>query len=240
MTAVRKLTLGLRTENKTFRIDSIWGMLVDSILEARGKEIPNTYYTQIAETSKKGVVNLLNEDEGNSLLITRQDIAFTKDAYPNGHVNLDEAFSEFSRVWNVVQKTLKLKGVRRIGIVAEHRLNPPNNNNLELMAKLTKLTGKENVANFSLHFENRVPVKAGTVIDVQKGSFTNLIYDFYDSAIDTTDSEVGKINANFDYQNYFTPSLDTRISEEMENHFYAFKKELVKFDDELKRLGFKK
>lgn len=243
MMSVKKLTLGLRPETKAFRVSSLDGLVVDAILDARGKEIPETYYTQIAETRDTGKANsvsLQNSEKSNALLVDRENITFTKSAYPNSHINLDETISEFKNVWDVIQKVLKLKGIRRIGLVAEHRFEPAKNSSMELLRTLTKLPDRANPASFSLHYESRLPIKPGIPIDAVKGAFTNLIYDFYDSALDTSSPEAGKINANLDYQTYYAPSLDARIVDEIETNFYAFKKELVNFEQELVRLGLRK
>lgn len=238
--SVKKLTFGLQPENKAFRVSSMAGIIVDALLEARGKEISDTYFTQIAETANKGVVSLMNEKAGNTLIIDRQNVALTKSAYPNGHVKLDESFAEFKVIWGIIQKVVKFKEIRRIGIVAEHRFDVAQNNNIELIGALTKLPSCNSPANFTLHYESRIPAKSGAIIDTAKGGFTNFIYDYYDSSLDTSVPEEGKINANFDYQQYYSPSLDTRIVEEMEAHFYAFKKEQAIFEGELVRLGLRK
>ena len=240
MMSVKKLTLGLQPETTTFRVSSMAGIVVDAILDARGTDIPDTYYTQIAETGKTGTISLMNEKKGNVLLVDRQNVAFTKSAYPNGHVNLDETISEFKNIWSIVQKVVKLKGIRRIGLVAEHRFEPEKNNNIELLRTLTRLPERSNPAHFSLHYESRIPPKAGDSIDTAKGAFTNLIYDFYDSALDTSVPEAGKLNANLDYQKYYAPSLDAKIVDEIEAHYYAFKKELATFESELVKLGLRK
>jgi len=142
-------------------------------------------------------------------------------------------------IFGLIQRIVKLKGIRRIGLVAEHRFEPRKNNNTELLSVLTKLPSKTYPARFTLHYENRAP-SSGATLDIEKGAFTNSIYDFYDSALDASAPVEGKINANLDFQRYYAPSLNTKITEEAEKHFYEFKKELKKFDDEINNLGFKK
>lgn len=240
MTSVKKLTLGIRPEIRAFRVESIRGLLIDALLEARGIEIPETYYTNIAEGQDGALVSLTNEKEGNYLLVDRENIAFTKDAYRNnGHVDLDKTFKEFIGIFAVVQRVVKLKGIRRIGLVSEYRFDAVKNNNVELLTTLTKLPKLDFPAHFTLHYESRTPSTASP-LDTVKGAFTNAIYDFYDSALDTSVPVEGKINANLDYQKYYAPSIDTKIGDEAEKHFYAFKKELKKFDEEIAKLGLKK
>lgn len=240
MAAVKKLTLGFRPEIRAFRVESMRGLIVDALLDARGADIPETYYTDIAESSDRGLVSLMSEKDGNLLIVDKENIAFTKNAYRNnGHVDLDKTFKEFMGIFSVIQRIVKFKGIRRIGLVAEHRFDAVKNNNIELLTTLTKLPNREFPAHFTLHYESRTP-STKSALDTVKGAFTNSIYDFYDSALDKSVPVEGKINANFDYQRYYAPSLDTKILEETEQHFYAFKKELKKFDEEIVKLGLKK
>lgn len=241
MSAVKKFVLGIRPANKMFRLDSLKGLLVDAFLDARGKEISENYYTSVAETGAAAFVSLQNEEEGNHLLIDRDNIVFTKNKYKtNTHVNLDEALVEFRKLWAIAQKIVNFKGIRRIGFVAEHRLTPSGNNNADLLETLTTISGKEFPFGFSLHFESRTPSKGSTSVDIEKGKFTNVIYDYYDSAMDAEEKESNKINANIDYQKYFMPLIETGKFDEMEIVFYEFKKELTKFEEEIVKLGLKK
>lgn len=241
MSAVKKFVLGIRPANKMFRVESLKGLLVDAFLEARGKEISESYYTSIAETGAAPFVALQNEEEGNYLIIDRDNVVFTKSKYKtNSHVDLDEAIGEFRKIWNIAQKIINLKGIRRIGYVAEHRITPNGNNNAELLKALTKISGKEFPFGFNLHFESRAPSKGSTSVDIEKGRFTNVIYDYYDSAMDSAEKEPNKINANIDYQKYFMPLIDTGKFDEMEKVFFEFKKELAKFEAELVKLGLSK
>ncbi|MGZ3240520.1 MAG: hypothetical protein ACXWJK_09165 [Burkholderiaceae bacterium] len=239
MAVVKKLTLGFLLEVKAFRVESLRGSIIDALLEARGSAIPKTYYTAIAEGRDGGLVSLMNEDEGNLLMLDRQNVIFTKNSYAKGHVDLDSTFKEFINVFGVVQRVANFKGVRRIGLVAEHRFDAIKNNNVELLANLTKLPTIEFPGHFTLHFESRAPATSSP-LDTAKGAFTNVIRDFYDSALDTSVPAEGKINANVDFQRYYAPALDTKISEAAEQHFFGFKKELSSFNADIIKLGFKK
>jgi hypothetical protein len=202
--------------------------------------IPKTFYTDIAESGDRNLISMMSEKEGNLMTIDRQSIVFTKNAYPNnGHVDLDTTFKQFMDIFRLAQQIVKFKGIRRIGLVAEHRFNAVKNNNIELLNNLTKVPAKEFPGHFMLHYESRTP-SSGSPLDTVKGAFTNTICDFYDSSLDTSVPVAGMINANLDYQRYFAPSLDTKIAEEAEKHFFGFKKELIKFDLEITKLGLKK
>lgn len=239
MSAIRKITFGIRPENKAFRIDSMWGLIVDSILDARGKDISETYFNQIAETSKQGVISLLNEKEGNILSIDRQNVTFTKNAYPDDRIDLDKTFLEFMKLWGVIQKVVKFNRIRRIGIVVEHRFDSLNNNK-DLISKLTVFPIPTQAAAFNLHFESRAPKIGNELFDAKKSGFVNKIYDFYDSELDVAFPTEGKINANFDFQKYYEPPLTNKINDEIELHFYAFKKELANFEEQIESLGITK
>lgn len=239
MSCVKKFTLGFQPETKAFRVESLRGIIIDELLRAIGNEIPETYYTSIAEGTG-GLISLTNKDQSNLLNVDRQNIVLTKSAYENeSHVNTDETFKEFSKLFEIIQKTVKFRGIRRIGFVAEHRFDSEKGSSGHLLQMLSKIPNKNNPANFSLHFEARGPVP-GQLFDTSKGAFVNCIYDFYDSTMDAQFPTEGKINANFDFQRYYSPSLDTKIWQETEKHFYAFKKELAKFQSDLTDWGLKK
>jgi hypothetical protein len=89
-----------------------------------------------------------------------------------------------------------------------------------------------------MQYESRTPSAKGPV-NIAKDDFINAIYQFYDSAIDATNPSEGKINANLDFQHYYSPAVTTKIVDETEKLFYAFKKELTKFDQEITGMGLK-
>ncbi|CAB3798816.1 hypothetical protein [Pararobbsia alpina] len=240
MIAVKKLSLGFRPENKAFRTDSLRGTLIDALLDARGSTIPDTFYAGILDPSPPSVISMANQEEGNVLYIDRDNVVFTKDTYKNnGHVDLDKTFGEFRKVWNVIQKVLNLRNIRRIGMLAELRFEAAKNNNLELLSLLSKIPARENTAHFVLQYEHRSP-PSNAPLDILKGAFTNTIYQFYDSAVDAASPAEGKINANIDFQRYYSPTLNDRVFEEAQKHLFQFKKELTKFDSEITALGIKK
>ena len=81
MAIVKKLTLGFRPQNRAFRVDSMRGILIDALLDARGTTLSDTFYTGVADTTVPGVISMINQDEGNVLFIDRENVVFTKDAY---------------------------------------------------------------------------------------------------------------------------------------------------------------
>lgn len=241
MAHVKKLILGLQPTNRMFRIGSLSGVIIDALLAARGNELSVDYYLQIGESKNQVFINLINEKEGNSLFIDTNNVVLTKSAYPDGHVDLDVTLKEFLAVWNIVNKIVQLKEVRRIGWVAEHRLELPESNNQYLLTKLTKIAPPEHPAKFRLSFENHRPTKDPLVRpDVSKSDFTNVMYEYYDSAMDTQDPADGKVNANIDFQKYYAPPLQNRLANGIEAHFYAFKTELTTFYAQWTELGLKK
>ncbi|MBC8735620.1 hypothetical protein F6X40_01910 [Paraburkholderia sp. UCT31] len=241
MSIVKKLTLGFRPGNRAFRVESMRGLLIDTLMDARGSALPETFYTLIADPSPAGVVSLMDQEQGNILYVDRDNVVITRDVYKkqNGNIDLEAAFGDFKRVWGVIQGVLKLDNIRRIGIVAEHRYKASGDGSSDLISKITRLPVHDYPANFTLQFESRTHSGKGK-LDAAKGAFTNCIYQIYDSAIDATAPAEGFINSNFDYQTYYSPLINTKnVTEEMERHFFAFKRELVKFNSEMDGLGLK-
>lgn len=217
------------------------GYLVDAILDARGKEVASEYYDQIAETGSQGFINLRGAKNQNLLHIDKHQIILTKQCYPEEHVELLATLEEFKSILTVVHRSAKITGFRRIGLAAEHRFKSGDtNNNKALFERLTTLPTPKFGASFALHYESRKPTSEGISPDINKSDFTNTIVDFYDSANDASFPADGQINANLDYQRYYTPPFDGKLNSEVEKQFYAFKKELELFHAELTRLGFHK
>lgn len=238
MLPIKKFYLGLQPEIRAFRIDSLIGMIIDTILDARGSDIPNSFYSQIIESSNPVSATLFNIDKSNLIFISKENITFTKSLYPDKEVNTDQSISEFEKVWNLIQSKVNLKKIRKIGFAAEHRITPDNNPNIQLLMNLTKIENKKNYpSKFNLHFESRSEDIEKLGVDGNSLSFQNIIYDFYDSSLDADSPEPNKFNINFDYQNYYTPAINDKVFPAIRRNFVEFKKELLGFNNELKNLG---
>lgn len=240
MARINKFVIGIRPASRMFRIPSVIGLIIDSILSERGgKTLADDYFLEVASNHEKMNYRLRNDDLGNTLIINMDNIVFTKDYYGNEkQFNFKKVHSEFLHIWQIVNENLKIKDIRRIGIVAEHQFEEEETkSNKILVETLTPFENIKHPAKFRLKFENRHPTAEGLAPDLEKSDFINVIYDIYDSEEDADHPAKGSINANIDVQRYFSPLLKSNIPEQILKLHNMFQNERTKFETFLKNRG---
>ena len=240
MMRISKLVIGIRPSNKMFRISSIAGNLIDNLLGMRGqKPIDNLYFTEVSRNLEQGSIGLKNEQETNILKIDMDNIIFTKDYYSIGKkLDIEKAIDEFRALWRTINTNLHVKEIRRIGMVAEHRLDADSNSaSKTILEKYTNIETNNHPSKMLLRFEDRKPTKEGGIPDIKKSDFINIIRDYYDSTSDIDHPEDDKINANIDVQRYYSPLLTGNVIDEIVKLKKAFNEERKLLNDELKLKG---
>ena len=220
-----------------FRVNTLNGSIIDAVLALRGsKPIDDEYYKEVASNNDQGSYRLQNQKLGNILKFDLSNVVFTKDAYDLGSaINIEKSLGEFEVIWNAINGILQMHDVRRIGFSVEHRIDLSGvNPNSQAMATLCKLSTPSHPAKFLLHFEDRRPTKEGHFPDIEKSHFVNVIYDYYDSDQDVDHPEPGFLNANIDYQQYYSPLISRNIWDEVKIHSRRFNDELKSFRTSLK------
>ena len=203
------------------------------------RTIDEKYYTQIARNNETGSYKLFNEELGNVLKLDLDNVIFIKDYYNSTKTfNFNKVLTEFKQIWTIVNDILKLKDIRRIGIVAEHQIDIDKANvNKRLIESLTTFNETNHPAKFLLRFENRCPTKEGIAPDIKKSDFVNVIQDIYDSEFDTENPKKGSFNANIDIQRYYSPLLKANVVEEVKKLNKTFIKETKKLESFLREKG---
>ena len=171
------------------------------------------------------------------LLITHDDLTFTRDLYENEKLFRFEDFAkEFRAIWDIVNSILKVRNIRRIGYVVEHRfsIKEPSNH---IFPKIIKLTKDGQIDNFVLTYESRTFAE-GEKPDIEKANFVNEICSIYDSVKDVEHPEKGFLNVNIDVQRYFAPAYNGKVSDEL---LKLYNKDFVPanktYFEQLKKLG---
>lgn len=239
MMRIKKFTLGIRPSQKMFRVSSLHGSLVDSVLGLRGtKPIGDEYYSEISRSAEPMTIQLRSEEQGNTLTVDLDNIVFSKDLYNSEkRFDIDEVLDEFRAVWKQVNEVLHVKDIRRIGVVIEHQLAVKENPSAALLKKLTSITAGEHAAKFMLHFEERYRTSKGGIPDFKKDDFINVIRDYYDSERDADHPTDGHINANLDVQRYYSPLLTGNVFDEIVLFRQQLSKEQARFEQDLKQRG---
>ena len=185
--------------------DSIDGLMIDALLAQRGiKPLDDEYYKEIATNRELGTFRLQNLDLGNILRVDMNSVVLIKDAYDSqSHINIEKTFTEFEVIWDALNQILEMNDVRCIGIAAEYQIDlGAKNPNIPAMDLLCKIKKPAHPGKFHLRYEDRRQTKDGLVPDINKSDFVNVIFDYYDSEMDTEHPSPGSFNANIDYQKY--------------------------------------
>ncbi len=219
-----------------FRVSSLAGQIIDEILSNQGKKhLADDYYSEVSTMADTGAFALINKKLGNILSVKRNDITFTKDAYTlqNKNISISKTIKEFSAIWNILNNQLKVRDIRRIGIVAEHQVKKDNQSKLLLNA-LTSFKTPAHPGKFLLRYEDRRPTKEGITPDINKSDFINVIYNYYDSEIDQQHPTKNAINMNIDLQRYYSPLISSNINDEIHKLAKQFEGEERQFIELLK------
>ncbi|MEQ8857599.1 MAG: hypothetical protein RIC56_03035 [Pseudomonadales bacterium] len=237
MIDIQKLTIGVRPALKVFRLHTLGGSLVDSLLAARGstKPLAPDYFHTIGTNVEKGAYRLASEDNSNVLTMQPADVIFTKDAYDlESSIDLGEFLREFDAIWKVLDETLHFRDVRRIGIVAETRIWGKSAHR-SLFHRLMNLD-IPNPFKLNLRFEERRQTKEGLAPDLEKSDYVNIIHSYYASSLDTEHPEDDAVNANLDVQRYYMPWLTSDVPRSAAQVSRTFEREFARLDKILKEI----
>ena len=239
MLPIKKFIIGIRPARKMFRVRSTWGDIADAVLDALDdKHLGADYYTKIGTNDARDALSMSNPDNGNVLRVDFNNVVFSASTYGAEHrVNTSKAFEQFEILWRAVNSKLKMTDVRRIGIAGESRIYDIDDPSKALAEALNKFPAPQYTAKFHQVYEERTPVKATGKPDFAKSQFMNKIRTFYESTMDADYPEDDSINANFDFQHYYSPLLTRNAVGEAKIHFRDFEKQWKTFADEVKNLG---
>ena len=241
MAKLLKVVIGVKPAKRMFRVTSLSGEVLDALIESVGeKHLPDDYYTQATRSSDGSYIRLADADDINILSVDTENIIFTKDHYDKDiRINFDDAQKEFQQVWDACQSVLKVRNIRRIGIVGEFRIDPIESNpSLSLLSKLTRFERQGHVAKFSMQFETRhLTTNDKGLPDVKASDFWNCIETYYDSELDADHSNGNQITAMLDVQRYFTPLLNGNVPEEVRKLRKRFEDITHQMKDRLEKLG---
>jgi hypothetical protein len=244
VTHARKITIGVQPIDKVYRVHSLGGAVVDSILGLRLKELPEDYFEEVAVAhGTQNGYRLSGRKGENSLVFTESQLVFTRDHHESSsRLDFDKVASEFRLIWNAANSILQMANVRRIGIVAECLYTVPHKSvSGWLRSRLLSPQLHAEVLHserFTLRFEERELAKDGIAPDPKKADFHNTICTIYDNAYDDTHPVPGFVVLSVDTQRYFAPVISGKtVPEEMQKLRRQFELSLAKFDQQLVTLG---
>ena len=184
-----------------------------------------------------GGVRLQSDDGTRTLSITSEDIVYGKDSYgTNAAIGFETLSEEFLALWQTINGALKIEFVRRIGVVAEHRVPDVKAPAKVVWEQLSKFPVPRAPARYQCQFEKRTPLPDGGMPDTKTSDFVNVIYSIYDSAVDVDRPVENAINCNIDVQRYYTPVVEggavggslRRLKEQFDGERHEFYSVLAK------------
>lgn len=202
-------------------------------------------------TNEKGnAVVVMNEDLGNALQVDMSNVIFTK-RVPDTDVEADEgiavekALGEFKILWRIVDDLLKVRHVRRIGMVATYHFSSAEPS-IELIRALTRIDTGPHPRKFSLRFEDRQPTLEGIAPDIEKDDFVNVIYTYRDREAPQPEGEIEEeakkarinfIQADMDMQRYYEPRLPSVTAKHIDEVYRTFVSRRKTFEAYLDEIG---
>lgn len=236
-----RFVIGIHFNEKMFRLQSVGGLVIDSILKLRDTEIKNDYFTKVSTSltrENEYTISLIDDSGENIIVISPEQFVFKKKSITEGStVNVIKAIEEFQILWKTANKIILFPASRRIGFVGEIRINErkSGDSGLQLIQAITKFNSPASCGRFHLTFEDRELTKEGKLANVDSDDFWTKHLSFYNSEIDET-PEKGKINANIDVQRYFNPAKVDPLKE-LNAIKSRFTEEKTKFKNQLKNIG---
>jgi len=235
---IKKLTVGIMPAVQMFRVSTLSGQIADNIVASlKDKPIRNAeYFTELSGPSV-AAFQLRNKERGNYLLINPGNIVFTQERFKS-HVDIEKFIEEFAQLWGVIDDVLEVQQVRRVGMVAEHRVFGVDDPSKVLQDALTKYPTSDHVGKFYCSFEKRIPLeRAASPINVKVDAFTNILYQFYDAEMDAESPEADAFNVNLDVQRYYTDETGDKVLNEVRSLKRDFETHWRDFQAQIKGLG---
>jgi hypothetical protein len=233
-----KMSIGIRPERPMFRFLTIGGALIDEILTYTEKSKNSKLFKEVEQGGDKSHFRL--KGDNCSLFVSTHDVQYSVDHYDSETAMVFEAeVGQFISLFSTLNSSLKMRGIRRIGMVCEYRF--PSKTELpskELLEGLTKFKPAGYPAKFQLQFEQRHPISnAIGVPDFRTDDFWNIIESFYDAEADLDHSAEKQINLMLDVQRYYSPLREDKLDTEIRALVDKYKKQFFIFSEKAKSLG---
>ena len=238
-----KVVLGVRFNNKSFRLQSIMGALTDDFyIECdENKKLGTGYVTKFSfgTDPAEPFVQFSDDNKCNVISVRTDSFIFSKGSISDSaSVNVDNAIEEFELLWKFFNKRLQFPSVRRLGLIAETHIDAKSKDSApnQLIESLLSINGPKFSGRFNLTWEDREINSSKVIPDYETGDFWNTIYTFYPSEMDRDFPVEGKINANIDVQKYYNPAKSDPIKE-LRSLRAKFTAKKANFKEQLKQIG---
>lgn len=234
-----KMSIGIKPSRAMFRFSTLGGTLIDEILTYTEKsKNSKKLFKHVEQDSNKSHFRLIGDTC--SLFVGTHDIQYSVDHYDSkSELEISIEIERFISLFSTVNSSLKIRDIRRIGLVCEYRT--PSKTELPSKELLDKFTSFEAVgypAKFQLQFEHRHPIVGATGIpDFRTDDFWNIIESYYDAEVDEAHSTSRHINLMLDVQRYYNPLLEDKPDNAIRSLADKYNKQFGLFLEKAKTLG---
>ena len=174
-----RFMIGIRFNHKAFRLANNMGEIADELLSA--KEGSFESITQSREDLERMHLSLFDNDHNSVLTLTNSDIVFKRKSEQGSDISPSLAIREFRDYWKIINKVMRFGTVRRIGLVSEFRVTPPEgvkDISKFLAERLTKIPVPTESKRFRLSYSDRERVEGNSPALINEGidEFWNSIF----------------------------------------------------------------
>jgi len=241
---LRKITIGLRSEQRLFRVIGIGGFIVDSILDLRGtKAIEKDYFQHVIVAEGKDIYEIFNNDKGNSCKITTDSFIISKSVIEDEkRIDINKFVKQASVIYETVMKGLDIRELNRIGIVYEYETGIENCENVNgfLYENLLHYDHQGIPSNFGLKFAFKMPTDKSTArlakTEVLR-DYYNVITQFTVKLDEAKEPVEDCLCISADVQRYFYPPTKATKTSLIQTHYDYSNKYINGFIEKIKERG---
>ena len=235
----KKLVVGISFYERLNSVINIWGVITDEIMSKRGTNgIAADYFTHVATLPDGSGAVINNPEKQKELRVSVGDVTFASGLYyeHDAALSFSSAFDDAKFLIKSVFNLLPYYSVKRIGIVGEYRAFISDNPR-DYLFRVSNLTAPVNPFGFILTYQSRrYEDSANPPKNLEASNFKNILFSYYDSAVDQC-PDSGGINANIDVQENFFPPVTEDIVPVLSKHYKYFDSEAKKFKANAKQYG---
>lgn len=237
---LKKILVGIRFQQRLFKVFSIGGEIVDSLLDTRGdKGVDDDYFEQISISKEKDAYEVFSIEKGNSCKITLESIIMTKRAVGDDPIDIDKLRKDVNLFYEKIREILRIREINRIGIIFEFEteVNASKNVNKFLYDNFLNYTHEGIPSNFTLKTAFKTPTEEGWANPKDVKDYYNAIVQFGVKYGEDRNPIEDLLFISLDVQRYFYPPKKAKNGNLINKHFDYSERHLSRFIDGMKEKG---
>lgn len=236
---LKKMLIGIRSQQRLFRVLGMGGVVLDSLLDMRGtKGIEEDYFEQIGSSIEKDSYEVFNEEKGNSCKITLESIIISKKAIDDEAIDIKRFQKNVNLFYDKIREILEIREMNRIGIIYEFETQVDDFKNVNKFLHDSFLDYNHSgiPSNFTLKMAYKLPSKNGMVKPDVK-DYYNVISQFGVKYDEERNPIEDTLYISVDVQRYFYPPAKAKNGNLINGHFKYSESHVARFIEEMKEKG---